>query len=135
MEETEVIRNKLYISDSPFFLDASSVISSSVKEDLNISWLTRLHGKPQIPIIEQLKKPEPVEDIRVEKLEQELFEQKMLSEKFKRQMSEIKEEYKAREEAQAKRSDALEETLKKQYEEMKTMMAKMMDLVKKQHKP
>lgn len=106
MEAVEVRRNIFYISDSPFFLDASSIITSTIKVDLKLSWLTKLHVKPQIPILEKLKKSESVEDKRVEKLEQELFEQKMLSENLKGQMAEMKEEYKAREEAQAKRSDA-----------------------------
>jgi len=60
MQEVEVRRIKVYISDSPFFLDLSLIITSSVKENLNTSWLTQLHLKPQIPILEKLKKQEPV---------------------------------------------------------------------------
>jgi len=67
MEAMEVRKERLYILDSPFFLDASSIITSSIKEDLNISWLTKLHVKPQIPILEKLKMSEPAEDKRVEK--------------------------------------------------------------------
>jgi len=135
MEVVEVRRNILYISDSPFFLDASSIITSSIKEDLNITWLTQLHVKPQIPILDKLKKPEPVEDNRVEKLEQELFQRKMLSENLKRQMEAMKEEHRAREEAQARRSHALEEYLKKLLEEIKAMMKEMMEIMKKQAHP
>jgi len=46
MQEVEVRRIKVYISDSPFFLDLSLIITSSVKENLNTSWLTQLHLKP-----------------------------------------------------------------------------------------
>jgi uncharacterized membrane-anchored protein YjiN (DUF445 family) len=60
--------------------------------------------KPQIPILEKLKKQDPKQDKRVEKLLQELFEQ-MLTEALKRQMSELKEECRACE-AQARRSEA-----------------------------
>jgi len=56
----------------------------------------------------------------------------MLSEKLKRQMIEMKEEHKARKETQARRSDALKDSLKKQSEEMKAMMNEMM---KKQAQP
>jgi len=40
MEEVEIRRHKLYLSNYPFFLDASSLITFAIKEDLNISWLT-----------------------------------------------------------------------------------------------
>jgi len=98
MEEVEVRRNKLYLSDSPFFLNASSLITSAVKKDLNISWLTQVKVNVDIPILEKLKK-----DLRqtkkIKKLEQELFDQKMLTKALKRQMAKMKEEHKAREEA------------------------------------
>jgi len=87
MEAVKVRRNKLYISDYPFFLDASSIITSAIKEYLNISWLTMLHVNSQISILEKLTKPEPAEDKRVEKLEQELFEKKMFCENLKRHMA------------------------------------------------
>jgi len=41
--------------NSPFFLDASSLITFEVKEDLNISWLTQVKVKGDIPILEKLK--------------------------------------------------------------------------------
>jgi DNA repair exonuclease SbcCD ATPase subunit len=135
MEVVEVRRNRLYILDSPFFLDLSSLITSSVKEDLDTSWLTQVFIKPQKPVIKELKKQDPEEDKKVEKLQQELFEQKMLTEALKRQMAEMKEEQKAREEAQARRSEALEETVKKQSEDLKAMMIDMMTMMKKQQRP
>jgi len=46
-----------------------------------------------------LKKKDLEEDKRVQKLEQELLEQKLIIEALKRQMAEMKEEQKAREEA------------------------------------
>jgi len=134
MEEVEIRRHELYLSNSPFFLDSSSLITSTVKEDLNISWLTQVKVKADIPILEKLKE-DLVQIKKIQKLEQDLFEQKMMSEKLKRQMIEMKEEHRAREEAQTRRSDALEETLKKQSEDMMAVMKKMMDVMKKQTQP
>jgi hypothetical protein len=135
MEVVEVRRNRLYILDSPFFLDLSSLITSSVKEDLDTSWLTQVFIKPQNPVIKELKKQDPEEDKKVEKLQQELFEQKMLTKALKRQMAEMKEEQKAHEEAQARRSEALEEAVKKQSEDLKAMIIDMMTMMKKQQQP
>jgi hypothetical protein len=55
MEVVEVRRNRLYILDSPFFLDLSSLITSSVKEDLDTSWITQVFIKPQKPDIKDLR--------------------------------------------------------------------------------
>jgi len=137
MEAMEVRRNRLYISDSPFFLDLSSIITQSIKEDLDTSWLTQVYVNPQIKVLEKLNNQGLEEDKRAEKLQQELFDQKMITEALKKQMADMKEEQKAREEAQAKRSEALEEIVKKQSEDLKAMMADMMTMVKQQqqHKP
>jgi len=89
MQEVEVIRNVLYISDSPFFLYASSIITSYVQEDMNISWLTKLQVKSENPILEKLKK-DPEQTNKIKKLEQELFDQKMLVGTLKRQIDEMK---------------------------------------------
>jgi len=42
MKELEVNHDnsKLYISDSPFFLGASAMITSGVPDNLDLSWLT-----------------------------------------------------------------------------------------------
>ena len=44
MKELEVNKEitKLYISDSPFFMDTSAIISTGVEDDLNLSWLTSM---------------------------------------------------------------------------------------------
>jgi len=72
---------------------------------------------------------------KIKKLERELFEKRMMYENLKRNMALQKEEFRAREEAQARRSDGLEEALKKQSEDMTTMMKEMMEMMKKQAKP
>jgi hypothetical protein len=67
MEVVEVRRKKMYILDSPFFLDLSSLITHSIKEDLDTSWLTQVYVKPQILVLEKLNKKDSEEDKRVEK--------------------------------------------------------------------
>jgi len=58
MEEINInIKQKLYLSDIPIYIDASSIISSSVKsEDPDVKWLTKLLIKYDAPIREKLKK-------------------------------------------------------------------------------
>jgi len=60
MKEVYVNRNqeksKLYISNTPIFLDASSIITSSVQsENPNLTWLTKLKIQAETPILEKLK--------------------------------------------------------------------------------
>jgi preprotein translocase subunit SecF len=124
----------LYISDSAFFLDASSIITSGVQENLDLSWLTKVKVQAETPILEKLMH-DSEQDQKIKKLEKELFEQKMLVENLKRNMAEQKEEFRAREETQARRSDALEEALKKQSEVMTAVMKEMMEMMKKQAQP
>jgi len=68
MESVEVKRNKIYLSDSPFYLDLSTIVSRTIKEGLNTSWLTQLFVNPQIPVLKNMKMKDPEEDKRVEKL-------------------------------------------------------------------
>jgi len=77
MEEVEVNRNqeknKLYISDTPFNLDASSIIAASVYyENLDFKWLTKLKIQAHAPILEKLKN-DSEQELRIKKLENNLF--------------------------------------------------------------
>jgi len=87
-------QNRLYISDSPFFLDISSIITSSVEENLDLSWVTKVKVKADVPSLEKLQHDSEQEK-KIKKLERELFEQKMLVENLKRNMAEQKEEFRA----------------------------------------
>jgi len=91
-----------------------------------------VYVKPQIPVIKNLKKKDPEEDKRVEKLQQELFEQNMVSEGLRRQLAELKEEQRSSQEAQAKRSEDLERIVKKKSEDLKATMSDMMAMMKQQ---
>jgi len=104
MKSVEVNRNKMYISNSPFYLDLSTLIFQSVKEDLDTSWITKVFIKSQEPALKEKKMKDPDEEKKVEKLQEALFEQKLISESLTRQLAEMKEEQKAIQEAQAKRS-------------------------------
>jgi len=82
MEEVELNRSlersRLYLSDTPMYLDASSIISSGVHSaNLDLRWLTKLDIQTDAPILEKLK-----DDLVLEKenkeLKKALFEQRKL---------------------------------------------------------
>ena len=114
MKEVEATKNqarsRLYISDSPFFLDASSIITASVHEDLNLNWLTKLKVHTNAPILEKLKHDSEQEQM-IKKLEKELFEQKLMHENLKRNMATQREEFRTKEETQARGYDELKEAI------------------------
>jgi len=90
MKEVEINReqekHKLYISDSPLHLDASSIISANVHEDLSLNWLTKLKVHTDAPILAKLQSDSEQEQ-KIKKLEKELFEQKLMYEELKRNMA------------------------------------------------
>jgi len=80
MEEININRNqKLYLSNIPIYMDASRIISSSVKyEDPDVKWLTTLLIKSEAPILEKLKKYTALQKENKE-LKKALFEQRLLT--------------------------------------------------------
>jgi len=115
MEEVELNRNpvktRLYILDTPVFMDASSIITSSVQnEDRNLSWLTKLLIQSDAPILEKLKRDSTQEQM-IKQMEKELFEHKPMYANLKRNMETTNLEFKAREEAQAKGYNELKEAM------------------------
>ena len=136
MEEININRNqKLYLSDTPIFMDASSIISSSVKyEDPDIKWLTKLLIKSDAPILEKLKKDTALEKVNKE-LKKALFEQMLLIADLQKKLIAQQEETKEREEALLKRYNDLKETMEKQVHKTNSMMQEMMDMMKRQTKP
>jgi len=129
MKEVEANRNqarsKQYISDSPFYLDASSIITASDHEDLCLNWLTKLKAHTDAPILAKLKCDSEQEQ-KIKKLEKELFEQKLMYEELKRNMAIQREEFLAREDAQVRGYNELKEAMQKQLENMTNMMKEMM---------
>jgi len=80
MEEININRNqKMYLSDTPIYMDASSIVFSSVKsEDPDVRWLTKLLIKSEAPILEKLKKDTSLKKENKE-LKKALFEQRLLT--------------------------------------------------------
>ena len=139
MEEVNVNRNqkmsKLYISDTPFYLDASSIISSSVQsENPDLTWLTKLKIQVDATILEKLKNDSEQEQ-RIKKLEKDLLEQRLMYAGLQRRMSIQHEESKVIEEALIRGYNELKETMEKQSDKMTSMMQEMMELMKKQVTP
>jgi hypothetical protein len=139
MEEVYVNRdqekNKLYISDTPIFMDASSIITASVlSENPDIRWLTKLKIQTDAPILEKLKKDSVLEREN-KKLKKDLFEQRILCAELQRKMIAHQEEAKVREEALMKSYSDLKEAMEKQSDKTNNMMQEMLELMKKQAKP
>ena len=105
MEEVELNRSleksRLYLSDTPMYLDASSIISSSVHSDNpNFRWLTKLKIQTSnVPILEKLK-DDPILEKENKELMKALFEQKILVAKLHRKLIAQKEEARIREDKQ-----------------------------------
>ena len=90
MEEVYVNRNQeksmLYISDTPIFLDASSIITSSLQsENPNLTWLTKMKLQAETPILEKLKHDSELEKEN-RQLKKELLEQRLINVELQRKM-------------------------------------------------
>jgi len=99
MEEININKNqKLYLSDTPIYMDASSIISSSVKsEDLDVKWLTKLLINSEAPILEKLKNDTALQKENKE-LKKALFKQRLLTADLQKKLIAQQEEAKEREE-------------------------------------
>ena len=71
----------------------------------------------------------------VEKLQEDLFEQKMMFEDLRRQLAEVKEEQKQQrsiQEAQIKKTEDMEMTMKQQFVEIKSGIASLIKMMQQQ---
>jgi len=128
-------KSKLYISDTPIYLDASSIITTSVhSENPDFKWLTKLKIQDDAPILEKLKNDSELEKENKE-LKKDLFEQRLMYVELQRKMIAQQEEAKIREEALVKNYSDLKEAMEKQSENTNNMMQEMMEMMKKQAKP
>jgi len=139
MEEVNINRNqemtKLYISDTPIYMDASSIITSSVhSENPDVKWLTKLLIQSDAPILEKLKNDSELEK-RNKELKKELLEQRLMYAELQRKIIAHQEEAKVREEALVKGYNDLKESMDKQSEKSNNMMQEMLELMKKQANP
>jgi len=90
MEEVEVNRNqeknKLYISDTPFYLDASSIITAECT--FWESWfqvVNQVEDSSWCSTLEKFKN-DSEQELRIMKLEKDLFEQKLKYVELQRKM-------------------------------------------------
>jgi len=86
------------------------------------------------PILEKLKS-DSEQELRIEKLEKELFEQKLIYAEHQRKLILLQEESKVREEALIKNYNNLKEAMEKQSDKTNNMIQEMMKMMKKQAKP
>jgi len=139
MEEVEVTKNqersKLYISDTPIFMDASSIITATMhSENPDFKWLTKLKVKADALILEKLKNDYEQEK-RIKKLEKELLKQRLMYVELQRKMIIKQEEAKVIDEALVKGYNDLKESMEKQSDKTNSLMQKTMEMMKKQAKP
>lgn len=139
MQEVEIKRtqerSKLYISDTPMFLDASGIISSCVhSENLDLKWLTKLKVQRDSPILEKLKSDSELEKEN-KKLKKDLLEHKLAFDEYKRQTEAQLEEARLREANLIRSNNEFKEEMKKQSETTYKMLKEMMDMFQKQAKP
>jgi len=130
MEEVNINRNQefrnLYISDTPIYMDASSIISSSVRfEDPDIKWVTKLLIQYDAPILEKLNKDSKQEKT-IKELKKELLKQRLLTAELKRKLISQQEEAKVREEALVKE---LKESMDKKAVKSNNMMQEMLEFM------
>jgi len=102
MKELEVNRrqerSRLYLSDTPIYLDASSIITSSVhSNNPDFIWLTKLKIQADDPILEKLK-DDPVMEKENKELKKELFEERNIDVVLQRKLIAQQEETRVREE-------------------------------------
>jgi len=127
-------RYRLYLSDTPMYLDSSSIISSSVhSENPDFKWLTKLKiQNSSAPILDKLK-DDPVLEKENKELKKALFEHKVLVSELQRKMLDQQEQARIREDNLIKSNNEFREEMKKQSE--KTNIQDLMEMVKKQARP
>jgi len=139
MHEVEVKRTqerrKLYISDTPMFLNASGIISLNLHfENLDLKWLTKLKVQIDSPILEKLKNDSELEKEN-KRLKKELLEQRLLLAEYKRQSEAQLEEARLREANLIRSNIEFREEMKKQSETTNSLVRDLMDMIQKQAKP
>ena len=135
MKEVEVNisqeRSRLYLSDTPIYLDASGVISSGVHfENLDLRWLTKLKIQTDSPIPEKLK-DDPILEKENKELKKALFEQKIMVAELQRKLIAQQKESRVGEENLVKGYNELKEDMQKQTEKTNSMIQDLMEMVQK----
>ena len=129
-------RSRLYLSDTPMYLDASSIILSSVHSDNpDLRWLTKLKiHTSDAPILKKLQ-DDPVLAKENKELKKALFEHKILVAELQKKMIAQQEEAKIRKENLMKSYNDLKEDMQKQSETTNSLIRDLMEMVHNQAKP
>jgi len=140
LEEVELNRslekNKLYLSDTPKYLDDSSIIFSSVQfENPDFKWLTKLKIQTSDSSILKKLEDDPVLKKENKEMKKALFEHKVLVADLQRKMLDQQEQARIREENLIKSNNEFKEEMKKQSEKTNNLIQDLMDMMKKQAKP
>jgi len=140
MDDVEIKRSqerrRLYLSDTPMYLDASSIISSSVQSDNpDFRWLTKMKVQTSDPPILEKLQDDPVLKKENKELKKALFEHKIMIDELQRKLIAQKEEAKVRDENLIKSNNEFKEEMKKQSETTNSLIRDLMDMVQKQAKP
>jgi len=138
MHEVEVNRSqersRLYLSDTPIYLDVSSIITSSVHSDNpNFRWLTKLKIQDDAPILETLKN-DPVMEKENKELKKALFEQMIIAVELQRKLIAQQEEARVGEENLVRGYNELQQDKQKQSETTNNLIKDLMEMVQKQAK-
>jgi len=138
MDEVEVNRSqersRLYLSDTPIYLDVSSIITSSVHSDNpNFRWLTKLKIQDDAPILETLKN-DPVMEKENKELKKALFEQMIIAVELQRKLIAQQEEARVGEENLVRGYNELQQDKQKQSETTNNLIKDLMEMVQKQAK-
>ena len=119
LEEIELNRtlenSKLYLSDTPMYLDASTIVSSSVhSENPDIIWLTKLKVQTSDASILEKLKDDPVLEKENKELKKAFFEHKVMVAELQRKMLDQQEQARIREENLIKSNNEFKKEMKKQ---------------------
>jgi len=139
-EEVELNRNleksRLYLSDTPMYLDASSIILSSVNsENPYYRWLTKLKIQNSDAHILKKLQDDPVLEKENKEMKKALFEQNFLVVELQRKVLDQQEQAGIREENLIKSNNEFKEEMKKQLMKTNNLIQDLMEMVKKQDKP
>ena len=129
-------KSRLYLSDIPMYMGASSIILSSVlSENPDFRWLTKLKIQNSDASILKKLQDDPVLENEKKELKKALFEQKVLVAELQRKIIAQQEEAKIREENLLKSYNDLKEDMQKQLETTNSLIRDLMEMVQNQAKP
>jgi hypothetical protein len=127
MEDVELKKSVKQPSNTPHYPDPTREIPQIVKIGLDTSWITSMFIKPEKVVIKRLDLEDPEEVRLIEKLQEDLLDQKLISKDLKNQLTAVRQEQKRQtliQEEQIRKQEELERNMKKQHRESLAEQAK-----------